>query len=789
MRALLVGINHYQKLPLRGCINDVRLMQAVLQERFGVAETQLRVLLDADATRQAILEGLTWLAEPDPTDGPHAPLRLFHYSGHGIQLADPTGTEPDGKTEAIACFDYATAGSISDDTLREYYNRFDPAMHLILTMDCCHSGDIHYVPEADVVNRFLDPDEAEQERIRAAQMAYIERRSEHLAQLESELRARGVSGIELRTAIRAAEAAYDQPQPRPTTDVAILVAAAREDQPAADARFGEQFYGAMTYYLTQLLRESPTLPSYTALIQELRQRLLDARFSQQPQLDGNPVRLELPFLTSPVSPCVLNEAEKNERSGVMSGAHVPDEPPTPPPPDEPLVSNAIVLAGDTASRSLPTGEPASGDDPRAELWDGNNEDEYVDAVPDDFLEGLLPAADASDEGSTERQRGQFLYIGKGLTAAQFTAYVREYNFGSQPPSFIVLHHTAVPDTRHARMQHATWDSGEEGLSAEAIYAKRLGQLTAVKNHYQNEFGWGIGPHLFIDERYIWLFSPMYYQGIHAAEGNGDGRGTYSIGIEVIGNYTNVRWPEQVERLVGHAVAVLKDRLGTFDLVHKRGRGGISGHRDYNKPSCPGDAITNEYYMSVLQREWNRLQAAKNPPANTPLDRAMPLLGAASGTLQQVIDYVQARLPGQSEYRKDVAVIFGLYWQYAPSVGVDPFLAACQCVFETDALRSQWAARPRRNPAGLGVRQEGGLSFATWDEAVQAHIGQLLALALRDEEASDAQRAMMQRNPRHAHVKAEARGTVKTVGGLDGTWNGSPDYAEALLVRMRAIRGA
>lgn len=783
MRALLVGINQYQKLPLRGCINDVRLMQALLQERFGVTEPQLRVLLDADATHQAILEGLTWLAEPDPSDDPHAPLRLFHYSGHGIQVADTTGTEPDGKTEAIACFDYATAGSISDDTLREYYNRFDPAMHLILIMDCCHSGDIHYAPEADLMNRFLDPDEAELERIRAAQAAYDARRSEHLAQTESELRARGVSGAELRTAIRAAAAAYDQPRARPADDVAILVAAAREDQPAADARFGEQFYGAMTYHLTKLLREAPTLPSYTALILELRQRLLDARFSQLPQLDGNPTRLELPFLTCPMPPLASDE---HERSVVMSGAHVPNEPTEPNEPDEPT---GLVLAGDTASRSLPTGEPASGDDPRAELWDDNHEDEYVGAVPADFLEGLLPAADASDEGSTERQRGQFLYIGKGLTAAQFTAYVREYNFGSQPPSFVVLHHTAVPDTRHARMQHASWDSREEGLSAEAIYAKRLGQLTAIKNYYQNQLGWSVGPHLFIDERYIWLFSPMYYQGIHAAEGNGDGRGTYSIGIEVIGNYTNVRWPEQVERLVGHAVAVLKERLGTFELVHKRGRGGISSHRDYNKPSCPGDAITNEYYLSVLQREWNRLQAAKNPPANTPLDGAMPLLGPPSGTVQQVIDYVQARLPGQSEYRKDVATIFGLYWQYAPSVGVDPFLAACQCVFETDALRSQWAARPKRNPAGLGVRQEGGLSFATWEAAVQAHIGQLLALALRDEEASDAQRAMMQRNPRHAQIGAEQRGTAKIIAGLDGVWNGTSGYAEALLVRMRAIRGA
>lgn len=433
-------------------------------------------------------------------------------------------------------------------------------------------------------------------------------------------------------------------------------------------------------------------------------------------------------------------------------------------------------------------------EPSDVLWDDSQDEAFTQDLPPEFFEDLLPNNDAEDEGDTRRTRGQFLYIGKGLKPDEFAAYVREYTFGSQPPSFVVIHHTAVPDTQHARHKHGTWDANEGGLSEQQIYTKRLRQLTGIKNYYQNQLGWGVGPHLFIDERYIWLFSPMYYQGIHAAAGNGNGRGVYSVGIEVVGNYTSVRWPEPVERLVGFAVAVLKQQLNTFELVHKPMAGGISGHRDYNKPSCPGNAVTTDYYMGVLQREWQRFQAGDSPAAQAKpvptiaLAPDMPIIGPASGTQRQVSAFVQSRLPGQSEYINDVDLIMGYYWRFAPPVGVDPFLAACQCVFETDALRSDWAARPRRNPAGLGVRQEGGLSFATWEASVQAHIGQLLALALRDEESNEAQRAMMQQNPRHSQIGPDLRGTVRTLNDLNKRWTADSGYAAGLLNRMKAIRG-
>ena len=41
---------------------------------------------------------------------------------------------------------------------------------------------------------------------------------------------------------------------------------------------------------------------------------------------------------------------------------------------------------------------------------------------------------------------RFSYVGWGMTQDGFARYVAKYNFGSIPPDYIVLHHTATPGT-------------------------------------------------------------------------------------------------------------------------------------------------------------------------------------------------------------------------------------------------------------------------------------------------------------------------------------------------------
>lgn len=243
---------------------------------------------------------------------------------------------------------------------------------------------------------------------------------------------------------------------------------------------------------------------------------------------------------------------------------------------------------------------------------------------------ILPFdADAYDPAAPQKVRpavlGEgFLYDGRALLIEEFAAYVAAYRFGTIPPDFVVLHHTAVPDASWAPLSsnpNTKWDRNERGLSAAQIQAKRRRQLDAIKVYYQS-LGWNAGPHLFIDEKWIWLFTPMYDVGIHAKSGNSyrDAKKKlhYSIGIEVIGYYERTVWPAAVARNVGMALAILRRRLGTFALDYHAGPrntpsahvGSLSSHRDYNKPECPGKAITEAYYTGVAQLCWRELMGGK-----------------------------------------------------------------------------------------------------------------------------------------------------------------------------------
>lgn len=198
----------------------------------------------------------------------------------------------------------------------------------------------------------------------------------------------------------------------------------------------------------------------------------------------------------------------------------------------------------------------------------------------------------------------FAYIGRALPLDEFIAYVNAYAFGSIPPDFIVLHHTAVPSASWARYPSGlVWDADEAGMTEAQIKAKRLAQLGAIMRHYRDTRQWKAGPHLFIDDRWIYLFTPMNTIGIHAAEGNGWRNSTglhYSVGIEVVGYYEHVTWPTPVAALVRGTVRALMARLPKIKAAYVRGPGGICSHRDWNKPSCPGQAISTDYYLRVIR---------------------------------------------------------------------------------------------------------------------------------------------------------------------------------------------
>jgi len=170
---------------------------------------------------------------------------------------------------------------------------------------------------------------------------------------------------------------------------------------------------------------------------------------------------------------------------------------------------------------------------------------------------------------------------------------------------------------------------------------------------------------------------------------------------------------------------------------------------------------------------------------------MNIIAPASGTVEQAVAWLVPRAdPSYTPF--DVRVICEAYRSVGERVGVDWFTALAQMAHETGNLTSFWSLRPQRNPAGIGVtgqwsatppanpagwafnhqrqRWELGVSFPTWaSDAVPAHIGRLLAYALRDEEANAEQRALICHALSYRPFPANLRGVAPRWVDLNGRW--------------------
>jgi len=216
----------------------------------------------------------------------------------------------------------------------------------------------------------------------------------------------------------------------------------------------------------------------------------------------------------------------------------------------------------------------------------------------------------------------FHYIGAAFTPLEFRDYCLQYYFGSAPPSYWVWHHTYNPDISTAPVNpnnsSTWWDRNEQGMTLEEKRKKRKPQLDSIMIYYRDSLGWTVGPHLFVDDLFIWVMTPMYYIGIHCNEGNSyskNGKKRYSIGCEMIGYYDYYEWSPAIYAMGGWACACVKAALHYNNVYTPAGQDQpwvhdpeLSGHRDYTtQKTCPGLKITNEYFTRAAADGWANYQ--------------------------------------------------------------------------------------------------------------------------------------------------------------------------------------
>lgn len=265
-RALLVGINTYPDSPLRGCVNDVRDMADFLTQKCKFKAGDIRLLTDNRATTQGIRERLDWLLE-----GIKAGDRiLFHYSGHGAQVAtrSPRG-EVDGLDEVICPvdFDWSNSKMIRDKDFHKLFSAVPNGVEFLWVSDSCHSGDLtKSIPRAKAKqkNKTILPPADLDWRLRIA--------------TEKNIKAMGMT--------KAAN----------QLNVA-LISGCKSNQTSADAAFRNRYNGALTYFLLNELKKPAGLTKpLSTVVKDVNAALRKARYSQEPQLEGNPTIVAGPFL-------------------------------------------------------------------------------------------------------------------------------------------------------------------------------------------------------------------------------------------------------------------------------------------------------------------------------------------------------------------------------------------------------------------------------------------------------------------------------------------------------------
>ena len=300
-KALLVGINTYEKLPfyssllgrqvtnLKGSVNDVNSMRGLLISRYGFRVENIQVLTDDKATRRAILDTFErWLIRGTR----EGDLAFFYFSGHGTQIPDQNGDEEDGMDEALCPYDLVPVGAgsaaetkaILDDEIGVLLRRLK-GRDVVVFVDACHSGSMTRSIGGAAISRL--------EETPTATAKYMP-----VELTQSRPRGKGLPS----SIPRQGDIPGDQ----------IFVSSSRENQVSLEIALDEGFHGAMTSAIVEGMARKTDM-TYIELYEYARKVIKDRhRLEQDAQLEPERGKIlenrvfvsrdETPLKTKPETP-------------------------------------------------------------------------------------------------------------------------------------------------------------------------------------------------------------------------------------------------------------------------------------------------------------------------------------------------------------------------------------------------------------------------------------------------------------------------------------------------------
>jgi hypothetical protein len=195
-------------------------------------------------------------------------------------------------------------------------------------------------------------------------------------------------------------------------------------------------------------------------------------------------------------------------------------------------------------------------------------------------------------------------VGRGFRAAEFKDYVATLRFTDWRPQFAVVHNTSAP-------RLSQWHSHPGEV-----------RMRNLESYYRDDQRWSAGPHLFVADDLIWVFTPLTTSGTHSPSWNG-----VAWGVELVGEYDEEPFNPAVRENAVDALAALYACRGLDPETirfHKEDPG-------TTHTNCPGKNVNKADLIARVKERMNSGTPGEHSPADDMLEIGSNLTGVgASG---------------------------------------------------------------------------------------------------------------------------------------------------------------
>jgi hypothetical protein len=248
-------------------------------------------------------------------------------------------------------------------------------------------------------------------------------------------------------------------------------------------------------------------------------------------------------------------------------------------------------------------------------------------------------------------------VGRGFRPQEFRDYVGTLSFSDWRPQFVVLHNTSEP---RLSQWHST--PGEQ-------------RMRNLEDYYKGQ-GWSAGPHLFIADDLIWVFTRLTTSGVHTPSWN-----AISWGVEMVGEYEEEPFDPAVKENTVDALSILHAWRGIDPQT-------LRFHKEDPKTThkeCPGKNVNKADMLKCVTERMAAGQEGEHVPRDNYLNIGADI-AAAGGAVQL-----------DSVYRLQFADIFATEFGGGDEAGMD---SAYGGKVDPDALQ---ASLPAKIPGGVSRR--------------------------------------------------------------------------------------